>query len=409
MKPKCRLPALLLFPGLLLWLAHADEATPLRDLEIRLLGMARDATPEESWAVAPHALSEVLFLMYAGSNNHTTEALHEHLFVDLPRETVHGHVQAMQRDRFGYRSYTGVWIDPAMDLLASFQAQVEEHWKAPLIQAPLLQDPQEAARNINTWFSEKTKGRFPHIFDAPPADKLHFLALNLAEFSGRWDGFDPQDTREMPFYQNENERVMVHMMRSRQHRNYFQDERFHALQLPFQGGTLAMLVLLPRDPQNFDPLLGHLTAQHVQIIHENLRQVELIVHLPKVKTKSHLNWGQILSTHELGDLFQHEAAPDFSRISGPASMPLFVGQLSQVVTVEWNERGAKAVAITALGGEPFGTVPTPPPPSHFIANHPFLFVIYDTQDLAILYAGTIREDSDFVPLQEAPPEDADTP
>ncbi len=77
---------------------------------------------------------------------------------------------------------------------------------------------------------------------------------------------------------------------------------------------------------------------------------------------------------------------DFSGMTGKKD--LFIGAAIHKAFVEVNEEGTEAAAATAIVMEKTAAMPTAPPT--FRAEHPFIFLIRDNRNSAILFLGRIE-------------------
>ena len=74
----------------------------------------------------------------------------------------------------------------------------------------------------------------------------HFLAKWQAKFSH-------ESTSAQPFWTNASTSVSVPTMHQAEHFRYAEDGAVHVLQMPYEGGDLAMTVVLPRQRDGLAP------------------------------------------------------------------------------------------------------------------------------------------------------------
>jgi serpin B len=154
-------------------------------------------------------------------------------------------------------------------------------------------------------------------------------------------------------------------------------ENFQALELPYAGNDLSMVVLLPNAGESF-PTLGSdiLSALEFQ-------EMETMVQLPKFKIESTFQLGDTLAAMGMPLLFSTQA--DLSGMDG--SRNLYIGAVVHKAFVEVNEAGTEAAAATAIG------VRATSMPPMFVADHPFLFLIRENSTGTILFIGRIDDPS----------------
>jgi serpin B len=127
-----------------------------------------------------------------------------------------------------------------------------------------------------------------------------------------------------------------------------------------------------------------LTADRLAGIVSSLRAQPVDVALPKFTTRSTLNLKDALTA--LGMPIAFTDAADFTRLTDERVQ---VGQVVQRVYLSVAEKGTEAAAATGIGV--VGTGAMAPPPLSIRFDHPFLFLIRDTQTGAILFASQIQD------------------
>jgi serpin B len=166
---------------------------------------------------------------------------------------------------------------------------------------------------------------------------------------------------------------------------YAEGDGVQVLELPYDGDELSMVVVLPREVQGLAELERSLTAARVNGWLAGLaaREVTVNVTLPRFKMTAQFRLKPALSALGMPLAFTRGRA-DFSGIAtGP---PLYLSEAFHKAFVEVNEKGTEAAAATGVGV--FATS-LRPVPAVFRADHPFFFLIRDTQTGSVLFAGRL--------------------
>jgi serpin B len=174
-------------------------------------------------------------------------------------------------------------------------------------------------------------------------------------------------------------------MHQTKHFGYFDGGEFQALELPYQGDRLSMVVLLPKVKDGLAALEASLSADKVAEWVSKLNRREVRVALPRFKTTAEFSLAQVLAAMGMQDAFDASRA-DFSGMTG--AKDLFISAVVHKAFVDTNEEGTEAAAATAVVMT-LSAMPEPPP--EFRADHPFLFLIRDTKTGAILFLGRIAD------------------
>jgi serpin B len=162
--------------------------------------------------------------------------------------------------------------------------------------------------------------------------------------------------------------------------NYGEGEGFQALELPYQGGKLSMVVLLPSKAGGLAALEKTLDSKKLAKCLEQLRKEEVEVAFPRFKITFEIELTPALQALGMEDAFS-PAAADFSGMTGKRD--LFLSNVVHKAFVEVNEEGTEAAAATGA----VMTLTAMRPPRVFRADRPFLFFIRDCAKGTILFMG----------------------
>jgi serpin B len=141
--------------------------------------------------------------------------------------------------------------------------------------------------------------------------------------------------------------------------------------LPYAGEELKMLIFLPKAKDGLPELEQQFTDRKFQRWRSLLHEMTIRVSLPRFTMRSRFDLLETLKKMGIKDL------SNFSGIS--TELPL----LTKIVHegfVDVNEQGTEAAAATAVV---FGRSLSP----SFTADHPFIFLIYDTSSESVLFLG----------------------
>ncbi|XP_023603151.1 leukocyte elastase inhibitor-like [Myotis lucifugus] len=170
---------------------------------------------------------------------------------------------------------------------------------------------------------------------------------------------------------------------------YIEDLKCRVLELPYKGRDLSMVILLPDDIE--DEAMGlkkieeQLTLEklHEWTKPENLRSIQVNVHLPRFKVEESYNLNSHLKSLGIEDLFDSMA--DLSGMS--RARDLFISKIIHKSFVEVNEEGTEAAAATEE--EIRMTCALMPKTENFVADHPFIFFIRHNPSTNILFLGRL--------------------
>jgi len=232
---------------------------------------------------------------------------------------------------------------------------------------------------INAWVDDQTQKKIPELFVPGSLDSAVFAIANAIYFKGAWDNqFDPEKTQNRDFWMTGDSAISVPMMYMHQsEQNIALLDEVQLLELPYDGGRLSMLVLLPNEIDGLDELESTLSIEKIQEWKKDIVEQSVVVVMPKFKLETDYELIPELQSMGISDVFGRS-----SDLSGISNLDLFVGEAVHKAFIEVNEEGTESAAATGIGGFTGG-------PPIFAADHPFVFIIQDNDSENILFMGRV--------------------
>ncbi|HUW99989.1 MAG: serpin family protein [Phycisphaerae bacterium] len=344
--------------------------------------------------LSPYSISTALAMTYGGARGETADQMAQVLCLPSSGKAVHRAYGALQGDlnaagaggAFELAVANRLWGEKGYTFLPDFLSLLETNYGAGLEQVDFAADTEGSRKTINAWVEKQTRDKIQDLLKPGVLDATTRLVLtNAIYFKGKWaDPFNKKATRDEEFFLTPEKKVTAPLMHRTAEFGYFEGDDLQALELPYQGERLAMVVVLPKAKDGLAALEASLSAEKVAGWVENLLPCEAQVALPRFKTTAELSLGDTLVAMGMTDAFSLSAA-DFSGMTG--TKDLFISAVVHKAFVDVNEEGTEAAAATA--GVAAEAMPEPVPP--FRADHPFLFLIRDTKTGAILFLGRILD------------------
>ncbi|MFQ5869160.1 MAG: serpin family protein [Candidatus Zixiibacteriota bacterium] len=342
---------------------------------------------------SPHSISTALAMTYAGARGSTERQMAQVLHFELGQEGLHPAFRELFMElnsRQGGRRYelsvaNALWGQKGYRFLEEFRELVRKNYGGGLNQVDFVKASETARRTINTWVEGETRGRITDLLKPGIINSWTRLVLtNAIYFKGYWASrFKEELTEEAPFTLVTGGKVNIPMMHLNGEFRYMETDDFQALELPYLGGDLSMVVFLPKETEgirNFEPSL---TAGDLKKWLARLREQEVLVALPKFKMTCDFRLDQTLKSMGMTDAFEEA---DFSGMTGRKE--LFIAAVVHKAFVEVNEEGTEAAAAT---GVVVALKSAPPSQPVFRADHPFLFLIRDLGSNSILFIGRVMD------------------
>ncbi len=157
---------------------------------------------------------------------------------------------------------------------------------------------------------------------------------------------------------------------------------YKAVVPPYGNGVYHMTVLLPNEGKSINEMMASIDASTLSTLTSKMDICNVNLQLPKFTTETNIPLNGIVSTLGAPSIF-NPAEADFSKF---ADGQFYVSQMLQKAKIEVSEKGTKAAAVTAavmltsLGPTDYRDV-------NFIADHPFVYTISDSQSGTLLFVG----------------------
>lgn len=344
---------------------------------------------------SPYSISTALAMTYAGARGDTAVEMAKALHFghnDAAFQTAYGKVirqlNVVGKDRnYQLSVANALWVQKGQPLLAEFTGTVTGTYEAGLQELDFQQNAEAARGTINSWVEKRTNDKIKDLLKPGllTAD-TRLVLTNAIYFKSAWqEPFKKEKTQNAPFTKLDGTKVDVPLMHQTRHCDYVQGASFQAVELPYAGQDLSMIVMLPDRVDGLGDLEQKLSKESLAGWLEGLVWRRVILSLPRFKATSEFRLKPTLSKLGMSQAFTSDA--DFSGIDGKKG--LYLQDVVHKAFVDVNEEGTEAAAATgtALAGAALETKP----PAIFRADHPFLYLIRENHTGSILFIGRLTE------------------
>ncbi|MCH8209150.1 MAG: serpin family protein [Nitrospinae bacterium] len=358
---------------------------------------SRLVSSEKNLFFSPYSIFCALALSHAGAAGRTLEHMSAVMSFPMDGDKMHclnGKLMASltrthEEAEYKLKVANSLWLQEGYPILEKYVQFIEETYHAAPRAADFETSVESARQSINRWVEDLTENL---IRDLIPPDTLseltRLILVNAMYFKGYWVfAFDEELTQEKPFKRGLSgggERP-VPMMFQTDEFWYMEEEDFQVLQLPYAGGDLAMLAILPREVDGLESIEKNLAAGNLEDWISKLRRETVQALLPKFKLSAGMMLGNVLRKMGMNDAFSPEAA-DFSKITQREK--IYLSEVAHQAFVEVNEKSTEAAATAGIV-DGLGEPEEPPKIYFFRADHPFVFMIRDQNSGSILFLGCL--------------------
>lgn len=394
--------------------AHPEIASrAVNQLGINLLKSA--ANPRENTLLSPYSIQSALAMTYAGAAGETraemAKVLHypaedEELassFADvrsrLEAMVAASEAQAKRAQEFGQTNQpitltlaNRLFGQTGYDFREAFLKVTKDAYGAPFQPVDFGANPSGATDLINTWVADQTKQRIQNLIPPDALNKDSRLVLvNAIYLKVPWaEPFQESATKPEPFHVKGGDPVPVPTMIQKERLGYRHEDDFSVVTLPYAGGDLQFIVLLPDAVDGLPNMETKLTTERLASF-ARVPSADVILHLPKFKMEPPvMRLGETLQAQGMKSAFDKpQGSADFDRVAPRRPNDyLYISDVFHKTFLDIDEKGTEAAAATAVAMMRATSIELrPKQPVEVKVDRPFLFAIQQRSTGACLFLG----------------------
>lgn len=274
-----------------------------------------------------------------------------------------------------------VWYNPQrIAINSSFVKSMADTFYADVDRADFGTD--KATDLINAWCAARTHGKISKILNDTSQDDVFYL-INALYFNDEWAyKFSKSDTGPGTFA----DRTIEAMMHNDYSGNFFANDRYSCVEMPFKNGT-SMHILLPADTDTdaAQTLARSLTYTQWKDDLASAKKYRIILSLPRFDINRAGRLDKALFAMGLP-----QGGSSLSKMGTSLTDRQYQLIVIQKTATTVNERGAEVAAATVVGGV---TAAAPEEESGlvtFTVDRPFVYLITNQKTGTVLMAGRIN-------------------
>ena len=343
---------------------------------------------------SPFSIWTALAMTRAGARGDTAAEMDKVLHFTLPAEeqdaasacVLHDVTAAVQGCRLDVTN--ALWGQRGTAFTPEFLGRTRDYYGAGLREVDFANNSHQAWRRIYSGLPIGS-GMRTLISADMPSSASRLTLTNAIYFKADWASpFKKNDTRDELFYDTARSAVQTRLMHQTGTFGYADAGTFQALEMPYKGGGLSMVVLLPNDVGGLARLEASLTAEMLDGCLRQMAQREVIVAFPRFKDEHDPFVGDALA--DMGMPLAFSRSADFSGMNG-GKESLQIYNVFHLSWIDINEEGTETAGPAGLVRVDPVSPPFHPSQHEFRADHPFLFLIRDTRNGSILVMGRVTD------------------
>ncbi|MBP3871200.1 MAG: hypothetical protein J6E46_09510 [Faecalicoccus sp.] len=342
-----------------------------------------------------YGISEALIIAANGADGQTLEELMNLYGMDdiqqLNEEAL-ALTYAVSND--GFVNANSIWIDEGLtksDQYDDYENTVRNYHHATVRTVDFAGNTNQVKQDINRWVKKQTQG-FISNYQSHVSESTVTNIINAVYFKGMWEfPFDESDTHFQNFHGLNGNRDVSMMHIFSVDVPYYETDSLKAVTLNYEDHDKSVTFITTKDEAiNVVDVWNDLPNDKKNEFLKNLDDSDAselgTIAIPSLEMDITMN-GLKKALTELGAGTMFTSDADFSKIADH----LFVSSIEHRAKVRMNEEGTEAAAVTEIG---FDTTMAPfdeDEKLEFIADHPYIFVIRDTDTGVILFTGVVQD------------------
>jgi serine protease inhibitor len=337
--------------------------------------------------ISPLSVSMALGMTYNGANGITREEMQQTLeLAGLTEQEINESYKSLidllrnLDDKVIFQIANSIWYRLGWTFDEEFLKINRDYFDA-LVSGLDFDDP-KAHVIINNWVEENTNGKIKEIIDPPIDPETVMFLINAIYFKGTWTyEFDKKLTTDEQFNLPGGSQVQCRMMTQESDFQYYVNEDFQALDMPYGDGLYSMTVFLPRENKDINELISGFNNSNWNLWINSFEQQSGLLMFPKFKLEYEISLNDALIALGIESAF---ANADFTRMYKPGG--LYISEVKHKTFVDVNEEGTEAAAVTSVQIDyksSYGFTMN--------VNRPFIFAIRENHSGTILFIGKVVE------------------
>lgn len=350
-------------------------------------------TNRENVLVSPLSLNVALGLAAQGASGETAKELYHYLGTERYADWVDSYMtyaEGLESDgnnnakySFSYKLANSIWVKKDEKLNPDYQKSVQDIFRAQAENVDFVKEADRTAQKINSWCDEHTEGLIKKMVEPDMfSPGLMAILMNSVYFESPWKKSWRTEEHE---FQNLTGGSTTQEMLFDTVETYYENAYATAFAKDYYNG-FQFIGILPKTEGDFSLSDLDLKSLLASASHE----YDVKACMPRLnyetmtKTK---NIVAILKAQGIWQAFDPKAAEFHNMVDG---QDLYIDDILQKCRIELDEEGTRAAAVTAIMMRKQAlAIEREKEIKEVYLDRPFAFLIYDSQNDQIVFAGKV--------------------
>lgn len=279
------------------------------------------------------------------------------------------------------------WVDDDFEAEKDYLVAIDSYYRSEVYRASL--SAAQTMDDMNRWIDTNTNGLIDKLLEEPLDEDVRLVLFNTIYFKGEWlKEFDKNNTREKEFTLADGSVEQVDMMHMyEENLPYVNTEKATGAILPYKGGDMAFVALMPNGTDTVREMYSKLTWEDISEMVKNQDLTLCNLQLPKFEVEFSKKLNDSLINMGLVKAFDGAEADLSCMGTSKDGGNIFIDLVQQKAVVIVDEEGTEAAAVTEVVVNTESCVMCEEPPVDIFFNEPFVYMIVDLEKDIPLFVG----------------------
>ena len=358
--------------------------TTQEEFDYSIIHMANKS--DTNYMISPFSIAYALTLVKEGAKGNTKDEI-EKVLNNYKLSKVNNY-----ENRIGLSNALFIKNENKNDIRDTFINNIKNNYNSDV-----LFDDFYTPKVINDYANEKTFGMINNVLDEVDEDFIMGI-MNAIAIDVEWkQKFEGSNTYKEDFTTLNNDIVKVDMMHSSNDITYIENENARGMIKDYKtygDNELVFIGILPNG--NIKEYINKFDKKELNSLLSNSKtpsnSLDIYLSLPKFKYDfDYKKFKNDLISLGIKDAFNEDLANFKGIIKDDVDYNLYISQAIHKSTIDLNENGTKAAAITYFGFSKNSAMPIEKEKIYIKFNKPFLYLIKDKKSDNIWFFGTVYE------------------
>ena len=317
-----------------------------------------DKSEDSNIFYSPYSVSAALAMTYEGAKGQTAEEMKSVFHFpesNILRQNFAAIYNEINKKDKPYKLSTGnaLWVQQDYPFLEDYTSRVEKYYGGKAANLDFIGETEKSRQTINIFIEEQTNDKIKDLIpQGALTPDIRLVLTNAIYFKGAWTWeFDKSDTSDQDFKITPANIVKIPMMvmdNDKARFNYADLDDLQILELPYKGEDVSMVILLPKQGEDYDFETGEIvtfdyTLEDIELSSDKLNEYKSqmqetkldYISIPKFEFDTKYFMNDALSAMGMPTAFTDDA--DFSEMTGKDDLLISFVIIIAVVVYLWYE------------------------------------------------------------------------